>query len=137
VETGIVEVEVGKKVVDQIIRLEMKLTKEKQKGIVRNWLHGWSPKPPGECVPLMDPKLVNLEDKKQVHHLICKACRPIFGDRQEANGNKTGISVQGDCRWDQKKEAGLQLGLCYSPFSWEQVLKNCSSQMYKSAMFQM
>jgi hypothetical protein len=102
-EIGIVEVEVGKKIVDQNIRLEITMTKEKQTGIVRDRLHGRFPKPPRECVPLTDPKFVNLQDKKQVNDLFCKACSPVFGDRQEANANKTGISVQGDCRWDQRK----------------------------------
>jgi hypothetical protein len=43
-------------------------------------------------------------DKKQVHQqLICKPCRPIYGERQKANKDKTGISVQVDCCSDQQK----------------------------------
>jgi hypothetical protein len=96
-EIGIVEVEVGNRIVDHNIGLVIKQTKDKQKRIRINQEH----QPPTECVPLADPNLMDLEDKKQVHHLICKACRPIFGDRQEANANNIGIIVQVDCQWDQ------------------------------------
>jgi hypothetical protein len=51
----------------------------------------------------MTPGSVDLLHKKQVHHLICKSCHPVYAEREKANEEKTGISVQGDCCWEQRK----------------------------------
>jgi hypothetical protein len=104
-EIAIVEVEVGKKIVDDNIKLEIKLTKERDLGVLIDRMHGRSEehKSPKEYLPLTDIDTVDVDDKKQVHHLICKPCRVVVAERKEANKNKTPISVQGDCRWDQRK----------------------------------
>jgi hypothetical protein len=104
-EIAIVEVEVGKKIVDMNIQLEIKKTKERQQSIVVDRLHNRSLAhlAPREYLPLTTPESVDLLDKKQVHHLICKSCRPVYAAREKENEKRTAISVQGDCRWDQRK----------------------------------
>jgi hypothetical protein len=103
---GVVEVEVGKKIVDANIQLEIQKTKERDSGIISDRLHGRSleHRPPEEYLPLTPLDFIpDPANKKEVDRLICKPCRPIYGERMRANKNKTGISVQGDCRWDQRK----------------------------------
>jgi ribosomal protein L31 len=93
-EISIIQLQVGKKIVDQNIQLEMKLMNEKQQSILFEQRHGWSSKenlPPEEYLPLTDP------DKKQVHHHICRPCHPIYSGRQKANKGKSAISVQRNC----------------------------------------
>jgi hypothetical protein len=104
-EIAIIEVEVGKKIVDKNIKLEIKLTKERDLGVLIDRIHRRSEqhKSPKEYLPLTDKNEINVDGKKQVHHLICKPCRVVVGARQEANKNETPISVQGDCQWDQRK----------------------------------
>jgi hypothetical protein len=63
-EIVIIEVEVGKKIVDQNIQLQIKLTKEKQQSILFEQMHGRSQ----EYLPLTDPNVIDpKEDKKKVH----------------------------------------------------------------------
>ena len=102
---AIVEVELGKKIVDKNIELEIHLTKEKKRKIVLDRMHGRSQEQvsPEEIVMLTDPFSVDVLDESQVHQLICKPCRPLYSERQKANKGKTAVSVQGDCRWDQRK----------------------------------
>jgi hypothetical protein len=47
-----------------------------------------------EYLPLTDPNQINVGNKKQLHHLICKPCRPRYDKRQKANKNRTVIGGQ-------------------------------------------
>jgi hypothetical protein len=78
------------------IKLEVELTINKEKAIQFEWMHGRRSllqKEPKEYLPLTDPNQIDVADKKQQHHLICKPCRPRYDERQKANNNRTAISV--------------------------------------------
>jgi hypothetical protein len=87
-EIGLLEIAEGKKIVDQNIQLEVQLTISKEQAILFERMHGrrtMHQMAPKEYLPLTDPNRIDVADKQQQHHLICKPCCPRYGERQKAN----------------------------------------------------
>jgi hypothetical protein len=117
-EILVAEVALGKQIVGDNIKLEAKMTIAKKKVLVAEYLHNPFKYRATKYDPLTAPGLVSflketpeseltysskVKDKKLLGKLICKPCTPFVPERRVANANKTGLSVQGDCRWDQRK----------------------------------
>ena len=117
-EIAVVEVELGKKIVKDNVRQEAKTTLERKKVLVAEYLHNPFKYRPTKFDQLTEPGSIvffsalteseptysaKAKVKKDVAKLLCKPCTPRVPERIVVKAQKTGLSVQGDCRWDQRK----------------------------------
>jgi hypothetical protein len=113
-EITVYEVELGKKFVRAKNELEGEMTIKKNKLLLSELIHDpfkdrstkYEPLPiPSTILFLEKPE--NLTHSLASRQLICKPCTPFVPEWKETAANKVGISVQGDCGWDQRKGGRL------------------------------